>query len=283
MADPAPPPGQPASPQYRVKQCRYGPMLYNALDMYVGRSFELYGDYCESEIELLRRLCRPGALVLDIGANIGADTIPLARHVGPQGRVLAFEPQRLIFQMLCANVALNGLGNVWCQWQALGSEAGHVVVPPIDYAATGNFGGITMARGGAGERVPVVSIDSLDLPACALMKIDVEGMEYEVLVGAAATIAKYRPRLYVENDGRHDSPTLIAYLTGIGYRLYWHLSPLYSPANHFKNATNVFPNTVCVNMLCVPQEDPIEVRNFRPVDGPLDAGLEFRRRQLRGD
>ena len=267
--------------RYKLKQCRYGPMLFNAQDVYVGRSFDLYGEYCEVEIELLRRLCQSGDVILDIGANIGADAIPLARHVGANGRILAFEPQRLVFQMLCANIALNSLSNVACYWQALGREAGHVVVPPINYAASGNFGGITMARDGPGERVAMASIDSFDLPACALMKIDVEGMEQEVLIGAARTIAKYRPRLYVENDGRHDSPGLITYLTSLGYRLYWHLPPLYSPANHFRNETNVYPGTVCVNMLCLPPGDGLELRNFRAVEGPHDAGLEYRRKLMR--
>lgn len=281
MADPA----EPAPPQlplnYKLKKCRYGPMLFNSQDVYVGRSFELYGEYCEAEIDLLRRLCKPGDLVLDIGANIGADSIPLARHLGARGRVIAFEPQRLVFQMLCANVALNSLSNVWCHWQALGRGPGHVVVPPINYAASGNFGGISMARDGTGEHVPTVTIDSLALPSCALMKIDVEGMEKEVLMGAADTIAKFRPRLYVENDGSHDSPGLIAHLMEHGYRLFWHLPPLFSPGNFFKNPKNAFPGTVCVNMLCLPREDNLEVRNFRAVTGPRDAGLEYRRKLLR--
>lgn len=281
MADPSD--GAEAGPglSYKLKQCRHGLMLVNVHDIYVGRSLDLYGEYCEAEIDLLRRLCKPADVVVDVGANIGADTVPLARHLGGGGAIVAFEPQRLVFQMLCANVALNGLANVRCLWQAVGSAAGHVVVPPINYARAGNFGGISMAREGAGERVPMITLDSLDLPSCALIKIDVEGMETEVLAGAARTIAKHRPRLYVENDGSHDSPSLIAHLTGLGYRLYWHLPPLFSAANQFNNQTNVFPGKVCVNMLCLPPGDTLELRNFRAVDGPLDAGLEYRRRLLR--
>jgi len=58
-------------------------------------------------VRFFRQLVQPGWSILDIGANMGAHTIALARLVGPTGKVLSFEPQRIIFQALCANVALN--------------------------------------------------------------------------------------------------------------------------------------------------------------------------------
>ena len=96
----------------RIKRCRYGLMLFSANDVYIGRSLDLYGEFGESEVEVFRQLVRPGATVLDIGANIGAHTVALATIVGPQGRVVAIEPQRVIHQMLGANAALNALHHV---------------------------------------------------------------------------------------------------------------------------------------------------------------------------
>ena len=61
---------------------------------------------------------RDGYISLDVGANIGCHTVPFAKLVGESGRVVAFEPQRLVFQNLCANLALNALTNVYVyHWQ----------------------------------------------------------------------------------------------------------------------------------------------------------------------
>src|SRR5260370_1945855 len=58
-----------------LKACRYGHMLYNIHDVYVGRSLDLYGEFSEGEVGLFRRLVKPGDLVLDVGANIGPHTL----------------------------------------------------------------------------------------------------------------------------------------------------------------------------------------------------------------
>lgn len=78
---------------YRLKRCRYGPMLFNRFDSYVGRSFDLYGEHCEAEAALLRSLLRPGDTVVEAGANIGAHTIAMAQILGAAGRLIAFELQ----------------------------------------------------------------------------------------------------------------------------------------------------------------------------------------------
>jgi hypothetical protein len=123
----------------RLKQCRHGLMLYLVTDLYVGRSLDRYGEYGEEEVGLLRMIVRPGWMVLDIGANMGAHTVSLARATGPKGVVLAFEPQRVLFQILCANVALNGLANVSTNQAAVGCEAGTVIVPNLDYSAVNSL------------------------------------------------------------------------------------------------------------------------------------------------
>src|SRR5262245_3941932 len=98
------------SMQSRVKDCRHGRLCYLLTDSYIGRSLDIYGEYSEGEIDLFRQLLRPGDVAVDVGANIGALTIGMARLVGPSGAVLAFEPQRVIFDILAQNIRLNGLG-----------------------------------------------------------------------------------------------------------------------------------------------------------------------------
>ncbi len=108
----------------RVRRCRHGPMAYLRQDAYVGRSLDLYGEYGEDEQAVLAQMVRPGDVVVEAGANLGTHTVPLARKVGPSGALIAFEPQRVVFQILCANVALNELTNVHAQNAAVGETPG---------------------------------------------------------------------------------------------------------------------------------------------------------------
>ena len=77
---------------------KYGKIIYNTRDRYIGRSLAAYGEYSQGEAELYKQLLRSGDTVIEVGANMGSLTVPLARFVGEAGRVIAFEPQRLIFK-----------------------------------------------------------------------------------------------------------------------------------------------------------------------------------------
>ncbi len=244
----------------RLKRTRHGYMSYLISDRYIGRSFDRYGEFSEGEIELFRQIVQPGWLAVDGGANIGAHTLPLSALVGPTGTVIAAEPQRIIHQLLCANLALNGVTNVRAMHTALGAEPGRITIPAIDYDAEGNFGGLALGAHEKGESVAVATLDSLELPVCHFIKLDVEGMEAQVLTGAARTIERHRPVLYVENDRKDRSEALLGTLLGMNYRLYWHLPPLFSPNNFFGEAENLFGNIVSVNVLGLPKDAKQDIK-----------------------
>jgi len=209
-------------------------------------------------------------LVVDVGANIGAHTVFFAKTVGPEGRVLAVEPQRILYQILCANLALNLIGNTFVRQAGLGSAPGSIQVPPINYAGSFNFGGVSLGNFTEGEQVPVITLDSLALPACHVLKIDVEGMESEVLQGGRDTLARHRPLLYVENDRPEKSAALIALLFELDYRLFWHLPPLFHADNFAGHAENVFSTIVSANMIGVPRSIEQSVQGFREITSPDD-------------
>src|SRR6186997_961635 len=96
-----------------VRMCREGPMVYNRNDRFVGRSLARYGEYSHDETVLFEQVVKPGWVVVEAGANIGTHTLALSRLAGASGQVHAFEPQRLVFQTLCANLALNHCTNVY--------------------------------------------------------------------------------------------------------------------------------------------------------------------------
>jgi len=252
----------------RVKTCRYGTMLYNWKDTYVGRSLDLYGEFSEGEVRMFDQILRPGMVAVDVGANIGCHTVFMAQKVAPGGVVIAYEPQRVVHQMLCANLALNAITNVKAVHAAAGAEAGEIIVPEVDYGSGDNIGGVELGGYTEGEIVAVEPIDSLDLNVCHLIKVDVEGMENAVISGAADTIARCRPFLYVENDRRDHSSELIKRLFNLDYRLYWHLPRLFNSGNYYGDETNVFGDLISRNMLCVPEENKITIEAMEEITSP---------------
>lgn len=145
-------------------------------------------------------------LIVDIGANLGAYAIPIAKSVAAQsGSVYAFEPQRIVYYQLCGNAFLNRLDNLFAYNMAIGDRDGSQLIPSIDYEKSMNIGGFSLdqqsnQRRGAvalkpaeqSAEVVIARLDSLTLPkAPALIKIDVEGMELEVLQGARGMLESH--------------------------------------------------------------------------------------------
>ena len=210
-------------------------------------------------------MVQPGSLVVEVGANLGAHTVFLARHVTPSGTVVAFEPQRIIFQTLCANLALNSIRNVFCFQQAVGAKPGSLVVPPLDYTSETNFGSVALRQYRSGETVPVVTLDDLNLAACHFLKVDVEGMEQDVLEGAKDLIARCKPVLYVENDIPHKAGALAHYIDSLSYKMYWHQPSYFNPHNFFGNPENVFRGIVATNMVCIHRSVAQNLTGLTPV------------------
>jgi FkbM family methyltransferase len=259
---------------------RDGYFLYNRNDQYIGRSIEQYGEFSALEMKLFAQICTPGSVVIEVGANIGAHTVGLARLAGPQGRVLAFEPQRLPFQTLCANIALNSLENVDCYWAALSSQDGFINVPDLNPRKEYNFGGVTLLGSQGGRRVTCLTLDHyVTLPKVNLVKVDVEGMEADVLRGGEGLLKRFKPVLYVENDRLEKSEVLIHLIASLDYRMYWHLPPLFNPDNFFANPDNSYPNVVSANMLCVHRESRLQTTGFQEV---IDFSFHPLRRETTG-
>lgn len=94
-----------------------------AKDMNVASAVHHWGAFDLAQSYAMQTFLSEGDIAFDIGANIGGFTVPLAEKVGVSGRVFAFEPFRVLNQMLNANVALNGLSNVFIHQMALGRGA----------------------------------------------------------------------------------------------------------------------------------------------------------------
>lgn len=261
-------------PPHAIKACKHGRFLYNLNDTFIAASLHLYGEWCEAELELLAPYVPSGGLVLDIGANIGTHAVAFAKMVGRAGHVLAFEPQRLIFYMLCANAALNELAQLYCLRMAVGDKAGKARIPFRRLDTPFNYGALSLLDNGkaqeVAEAVDCTTVDALRLAKCDLMKIDVEGYEEKVLHGAAETIRRLRPVLFVENDRPEFSPGVYTTLAEFGYSAFWHIAPYYREGNFFGSKENLFaPYMPQPNVLCFHKNDTRLEKIVLPVvEGP---------------
>ena len=197
-------------------------------DSYIGRAVELYGEYSEAEVDVFRGMVRPDDVCIDGGALFGEHTLALA-DLCPAGHVIAFEPQRIPFQMLCGNCQLNSADNVDCERAALGALEGHTRVEPLSPYNDSPWG-LTKA-GTHGDRVPVRTIDSLNLRRLDFVKLDLEGAEPDAILGGKETLLRCRPILYVEF--MFNRPAILAMLAMCGYFQHWrHKAPVHREPNY---------------------------------------------------
>jgi hypothetical protein len=245
----------------KLKCCRYGWMLFSG--PYIGKCFDLYGQYSESEVALMRAFLREGSTVIDVGANIGDLTVPLARIVGQTGKVYAVESHPQNFNVLCANLALNALNN---------TRPINAFIATSDQVDTGGPWG-PFAYVSEIWAPQFMALDSLDLAALDLLKVDVDGKELEVLQSGEMQIERFRPILYFENDNRELSPPLLSYaMDKLGYDLYWHPAPIFDEKNFFGNPVNAWAptNIASLMILGIPTERKLAVPDLRRVAGKDD-------------
>jgi len=174
--------------------------------------------------QALSALRLEGTTALDIGANIGANTVALVRAIGAHGTVISFEPQRIPFQQLCGTVILNGFANVVTLQKAVGAQAGTVELESVDYfAAHVNVGNAGLGRGG--DTIEMITIDSLHLKDVSFIKLDIQGSETAAIRGARDTLKRTKPFLFLEiEEGQlrqrgTSAEGLVSEIVSLGYDL----------------------------------------------------------------
>ncbi len=187
------------------------------------------GQYERNLVDWARELAPRSKQFIDCGAHMGSWSLVMATHFR---EVHAFEPQRLVFQQLCGNAALNGLTKLFAYNTGLDAEPGQLTLqrPGVDrgsssaradVAARFTAEGISLSP----EVVPVATLDhfSAALNDVGLIKIDVEGLELRVLQGATNVIRNNRPKMLIEcwsNDWYQDDKNkLLGFLNVLDYRV----------------------------------------------------------------
>lgn len=168
----------------------------------------MYGDSCwweapnlwePSVLMAVKDLVKPGDTVFDVGANFGGITSAMARLVGPRGTVCAFEASPRIVGYLQRNIIHNGHRNVTVYNRAVYSSSNHM----LNLFAGDHLNDSLYVESGSSQQVKSLALDDFcDATQLVpkLIKADVEGAEYDTLLGAARLIKNHRPYLLLEQD-----------------------------------------------------------------------------------
>ena len=173
---------------------------------------------CEPTVQIvLRDLCRPGDTVFDVGANAGALSVLMSRLVGLRGAVCSFEASRRIVDKTQHNIIVNGCNNIQLYHRAIYHTSGKTVV--IYHGSHLNDSILSSNDAGVGKsEVETLSLD--DFVAWTgiepkLIKMDIEGAEFDALRGAEKLIARAHPALILEQQP--DDMRCIDLLRSSGY------------------------------------------------------------------
>jgi FkbM family methyltransferase len=213
-----------------------------------GCSLRVYGEYLKSQLDLMHVLIGQKSVALDIRPGIGAHTIELSRLVGPEGHVLAYEPDKRKHRVLRRNVAANGLPNVTAFKRDVGAACWPGTVSTEADEDCLITGAVASADGA------VDTIDSLRLPRLDLVKISDGSVVDDVLAGANETLWRCRPCLFTSVDDSASAGRVAARMRTFGYRSWLHRAPVFNSENFNLTDRDLFQGATALAVVAVPEE-----------------------------
>lgn len=249
----------------RCVETRYTPaFMYYITDTIIGQSLRHYGEYTQIEIDLLNNFINPNTIVYDIGANIGYHTLGLAQNAK---HVYAFEPNNKNYFLLRHNT--KNCTNITNYNVALGNEHKKVYISDFNMDQHGNYGECMILEDGHdnGQEIDCYPLDSFikqhNIPEPHLVKMDVEGYEYDVIRGMMKTLEKCNPIIFYEHLHGVHLPDIYDVLVDKGYTIYWYPVPNYNPRNYKQNMNNIFGHGGVCNALAVPRTINLQTNLYK--------------------
>jgi FkbM family methyltransferase len=221
--------------------CRYGEFSVPDQNDLIFNALREYGEWAQEELDMLSRFVRPGDTVLDIGAFIGTHARAFSQMVGAQGIVHAFEPNERIYRELFKNAQLAPYSNIKTYQVALGARKQTQFLLQGDLL--GNLGASQVLEDDRDASTTVIeqeSLENLELPRIDFIKIDVEGMEYDVVVGGIRAIRQHAPVIFLEANSLQAAGRIIDLAHGMDYVVFGHVSRAFNPENFNRSTTNMF-------------------------------------------
>jgi FkbM family methyltransferase len=182
----------------------------------IARSIYLYGTYDFAVTDAISSLLKPGDCFVDVGANIGTYSLIASRIVGPQGRVVAFEPAPRNLERLKDNISLNGLTNVSLSEKAISDSCGAVDLYEVNNPQNSGQSSLEMRTGATKVSVFSTTLDKeLGTSRVDVVKLDAEGYEDRTILGGTALFSRPNAPAVICEGHIADRPAEL--LRGFGY------------------------------------------------------------------
>lgn len=239
---------------------RYGTMqIFDTGDV-ISRSLAIYGEWAMDELKLLAQVITPGMCVLDVGGFVGTHALAFSKFTGQEGKVYSFEPRKEIYAILSENLSINDCQNVTALNVGLAEKEQSLNLRSVDTNQSINFGALSLDSNDGSltsdtYRIQVSTIDALGIEKIDLIKLDVEGMERNVLDGAIESISRNRPVVFCECNSLNAGNDVLEYCRALKYDAYGFLASAYNPDNFNAVDENIFGDAKELALILIPREN----------------------------
>jgi hypothetical protein len=189
----------------------------------VGDSLRWCGELLQPQLDLLARMVRPGATVVEIGTGVGVHAIALSAMAGGEGHLLLYESSPLKQQLLRQNLSANRVANV------------------------------TLMREPTAVS-PAETVDDLHLDRLDLIKLGIGVVALDVLAGAPTTLWKNRPKLFCAMPDDATLTLAASRLREFGYRCWRMETPWFNPLNFNRRDEDIFSGRTALALVAIPEE-----------------------------
>lgn len=215
----------------RVAETRAGIMMYAPVDTTTATSIRFYGECRNAELESLLRLLEPGVVAMEVGAGIGEHAVPIARKLGADGHLFAYENDPFLKQVLHENLRSNRITNVTVMRRLLGTEAADACE----------------------------SIDDLRLERLHLLKVNERSDAASVLQGARETLKHLRPHVFAGVAAEGKFAGVVSVLRMCGYACWRMETPLFNARNFNGRDVDLFAGRASLAVVGIPHESTLNV------------------------
>jgi tetratricopeptide (TPR) repeat protein len=206
-----------------VAETRAGMLMCLPDEPLVGDSLRWCGELLQPQLDLLARMVRPGATVVEIGTGVGVHAIALSAMAGGEGHLLLYESSPLKQQLLRQNLSANRVANV------------------------------TLMREPTAVS-PAETVDDLHLDRLDLIKLGIGVVALDVLAGAPTTLWKNRPKLFCAMPDDATLTLAASRLREFGYRCWRMETPWFNPLNFNRRDEDIFSGRTALALVAIPEE-----------------------------